>query len=154
MAELTLADVAFLRWAATNPASGALMNVGCGDGRTCRVLASTAAMLNRGPVICIDPFPDVSAFDPWQETLRDLHLRQHIFQLRHPSEQALAFCRERGVRLRLALLNGGAANEIDNLRRCWELLDPGGIVASDNPSYDFEHLWIRAGSGLFFVVKP
>lgn len=116
-------DGPLIRWAALNPAVGALLHVGCGDGSVCRLLAAVAAECNRGALICIDPFESSdAAWQAWDAMLRAVRLRQHVLQLRHPVGRALAFCRERGVRLRLAVVDGPWQE------KAWELVVPGGLL--------------------------
>jgi len=138
-------DVEFLRWAANSPLDGALLNIGCYRGLSCSVLATIAGTMNRGPLVCVDPFleaygqsvlaPDPPApYEEWDANMRACNVRQFILHFRQRSGEALPKLLERGMSFRLIFVDGShdERDVLEDMRNSWPLLRPGGLLVLDD----------------------
>lgn len=174
---MSVRDLEFLRWAAHSPVVGALLNVGCFRGLSCSVLATVAAGMNAGPLICIDPFepwydplvqspPQPASYEEWDANMRQCGVRQFIVHHRVRSDKALPLLQERGVKLRLAFVDGSHLYDDirGDLEGVWPLLVPGGLLVMDDwlGGFDVQRAcrafrgdhWAPCGDKMAFAVKP
>jgi len=137
-----LRDVEFLRWAAQVPAvEGSMLNVGCYLGLSCSVLATSSPL----PLVCVDPFDgqrDTLVGDPavpasyaeWDQNMRQCGVRDRIAFFRGRSDRVLPKLLERGIRFRVALIDGSHRYDdvLGDIVLSWKMLLPGGILIADD----------------------
>ncbi len=108
---------------------------------------STSALTLAGDVICIDHFkgteeqpewtPQTDVLNTFIENMKNLNRSHKVIILRMDSENITIL---KGTKIRFAFVD--ACHKFDDvyrdLKNCWELLSPGGILAADDVVSNWE----------------